>query len=195
MIGVVLHRVRNSASCYTVWAHGPTKLLKWSVHLRCNGFRSNGQLGYSIHPLGPYSVQSVGAAEAVSLDIGYNTGRIATPTKDTSKLAHMLLTSEGWQAESTSPGINSKAKWDLNSGSEDPKPTTQTIKPTPGVCIDWSSGFDLGNPSTTSTIAWTITSCRADVWDSYRQFLYIYNGILLSFHVPLGLEIMALYQH
>ena len=37
-----------------------------------------------IHPFGPYSVQSVGAAEAVSLAIGHNPGRVATPTQDTS---------------------------------------------------------------------------------------------------------------
>ena len=30
-------------------------------------------------------------------------------------------------------GINSIAEWDLNSGSLDPKPTTLTIKPTPGT--------------------------------------------------------------
>ena len=63
-------------------------------------------------------MQSVGAAEAVSLAVGYNLGRVATPTQDTSsKLALILLTSEGWQAESAPPGINSKAKGDLNSGS------------------------------------------------------------------------------
>ena len=52
----------------------------------------------SIHPLGPYSVQSVGAAEAVSLAIGHNPGPVTTPTQDTSKLALISLTSEGWQA-------------------------------------------------------------------------------------------------
>jgi len=51
------------------------------------------------------------------------------PTQDTSKLALILPTSEGCQAESTPPSINSTAKLDLNSGSSDPKPT---IKPTPG---------------------------------------------------------------
>ena len=35
------------------------------------------------NPLGPYSVQSIGAAETVSWDIGYNPGRVATPTQDT----------------------------------------------------------------------------------------------------------------
>ena len=49
----------------------------------------------SIHPLEPYSLQSVGAASAVSLAIGHNPGRIATPTQDTSKLALILPTSEG----------------------------------------------------------------------------------------------------
>ena len=49
----------------------------------------------SIHPLGPYSVQSVGAAEAVSLAIGHNPGRVTTPTQYTSELALILLTSEG----------------------------------------------------------------------------------------------------
>ena len=34
----------------------------------------------SIHPSGPYSVQSVGAAEAVFLAIGHNPGRVATLT-------------------------------------------------------------------------------------------------------------------
>ena len=48
--------------------------------------------------LGPYSVQSVGAAAAVSLAIGHNPGRVATPTQYTSELALMLPTSEGWQA-------------------------------------------------------------------------------------------------
>ena len=43
--------------------------------------------------------------------------------------------------QSTPPGINSTAEWYLNSGPSDPKPTTQTMKPTPGfylcmyVCI------------------------------------------------------------
>ena len=31
--------------------------------------------------MGPYSVQSVGAAEAVSLAIGHNPGWVATPTQ------------------------------------------------------------------------------------------------------------------
>ena len=69
-----------------------------------------------IHPSGPYSVQSVGAAKAVSLAIGHNPGWIAAPTQDTSKLTLILPTSEGWQAESTPPGINSTAEQDLNSG-------------------------------------------------------------------------------
>ena len=37
------------------------------------------------------------------------------------------------KAKSAPPGINSRAKWDLNSGSWDPKPTNLTIKPTPGI--------------------------------------------------------------
>ena len=41
---------------------------------------------YSI-PMGPYSVQSIGAAEAVSLAIGHNPGQVTTTTQDTSKLA------------------------------------------------------------------------------------------------------------
>ena len=45
--------------------------------------------------LGPYSVQSVGAAKAASLAIGHNLGRVATPTQYTSMLALILLTSEG----------------------------------------------------------------------------------------------------
>ena len=50
-----------------------------------------------------------------------------------SKQVLIVPTSEGRQAESTLPGINSTAEWDLNSGSKDPKPTTRTIKPTPGI--------------------------------------------------------------
>ena len=69
-----------------------------------------------IHPFGPYSVQSVGAAETVSLAIGHNPGRVTTPTQYTSMLALILPTSEGWQAESTPPSINSTAEWDLNPG-------------------------------------------------------------------------------
>ena len=87
----------------------------------------------SIHPLGPCSVQSVGAAFAVSLAIGHNPGWVATPTQYTSMLALILLTTEGWQSELTPPGINSTAVCYLNSGSKDPKPTTLTIKPTPGI--------------------------------------------------------------
>ena len=49
----------------------------------------------SIHPLGPYSVKSIGASEAFSLAIGYNPGLVATLTQDTMKLALILLTSEG----------------------------------------------------------------------------------------------------
>ena len=41
----------------------------------------------SIHPSGPHSMQSIGAAEAVSLAIGHNPGRVATSTQCTSKLA------------------------------------------------------------------------------------------------------------
>ena len=37
----------------------------------------------SIHPLGPHSVQRVGAAEAVSWAIGHNPGWVAIPTQDT----------------------------------------------------------------------------------------------------------------
>ena len=81
----------------------------------------------------PYSVQSVGAAKAVSSAIGPNPGRVATPTQYTSMLALILPTSEGLQAELTPPGINSTAEWDLNSGPQDLKPTTLTIKPTPGI--------------------------------------------------------------
>jgi len=36
-----------------------------------------------IHPLGPYSLQSIGAAAAGSWAIGHNPGRVATPTQDT----------------------------------------------------------------------------------------------------------------
>ena len=70
-----------------------------------------------------------------SLAIGHNPGWVATPTQDTSKLALILPTSDEWQAESTPPGINSTAKGDLNSGSSDPKPTTPTMKPTPGIYL------------------------------------------------------------
>ena len=35
-----------------------------------------------IKPLGPYSVQSVSAAKAVSWAIGHNPGRVATLTQD-----------------------------------------------------------------------------------------------------------------
>jgi len=45
--------------------------------------------------LGPDSVQSVGAAEAVSLAIGHNPGRVVTPIQENSKLALILPTSEG----------------------------------------------------------------------------------------------------
>ena len=64
--------------------------------------------------MGPYSVQRVGAASAVSMAIGHNPGRVATPTQDSSKLALTLLTTEGRQAESTPPGINSTAQHDFN---------------------------------------------------------------------------------
>jgi len=78
-------------------------------------------------------VPSVGAASAVSLAIGHNPGRVATPIQYTSMLALILPTSEGCQAELTLPGINSTAEQDLNSGPWDSKPTTLTIKPTPGM--------------------------------------------------------------
>ena len=81
----------------------------------------------SIHPLGPYFVQSVGAAEAVSLAIGHNPGRVATPTQDTSILALILPTLEGWQAESTLPGVNSTTQ-------QDHKPSNVPMKPTSGRC-------------------------------------------------------------
>ena len=62
-------------------------------------------------------MQSGGAAKGVTWVIGHNPGRVATPTKDTSKLALILPTSEGWQAESTPLVINSTPEQDLNSGS------------------------------------------------------------------------------
>ena len=88
--------------------------------------------------LGPYSVQSVAAAQAVSLAIGHNPGRVATPTQDTRNLVLILPTSEGWQAESTPPGINSTAD------PKDPKPTTWNIKPTQEVektPVEWNDGL------------------------------------------------------
>ena len=85
--------------------------------------------------LGPFSLQSVGAAEADSLALGHNPGRVATPTLDTSMVALILPTSFGWQAEFTPLGINSTAERDLNSGPSYPKPTTRTIVPTPGIVI------------------------------------------------------------
>ena len=45
--------------------------------------------------LGPYSVQSVGAAEAVSLAIEHNPGWLATLTQYANMLALILPTSEG----------------------------------------------------------------------------------------------------
>ena len=42
----------------------------------------NGHVYHSI-TLGPYSVQGVGAAKAVSWAIGHNPGQVATPTQDT----------------------------------------------------------------------------------------------------------------
>jgi len=100
----------------------------------------------SIYPLGPYSVQTVGAAWAVSWAIGHNPGRVATPTQDTSVLALILSTLEGWQAESTPPGIDSTAEWDLKSGSYDPKPATLTIMPTRGI-TDKQKGVKTQPPS------------------------------------------------
>ena len=37
----------------------------------------------SIHPLEPYSAQSIGAAKAISWAIGNNPGWVANPTQDT----------------------------------------------------------------------------------------------------------------
>jgi len=42
---------------------------------------------------------SVGAALAVSLAIGHNPGRVATPTQYNSMLALIWPTSEGWQVD------------------------------------------------------------------------------------------------
>ena len=52
-------------------------------------------LEHLFHTLGPHSVQSVGAAEAVSLAIGHIPGQVTTPKQDTSVLALILPTSEG----------------------------------------------------------------------------------------------------
>ena len=52
-------------------------------------------MGEEERRLGPYSVQSVSAALAVSLAIGHNPGQVATPTQYTSKLALILPISEG----------------------------------------------------------------------------------------------------
>ena len=43
----------------------------------------NGYYPSTIHPLGPYYVQSIGAAKAVSWAIGYNPGWVATLMQDT----------------------------------------------------------------------------------------------------------------
>ena len=119
---------------------------------------------HSIHPSGPYSVQSVGAAKVVSLAIGHNSGQVTTPTQDTSMLALFLPTSEGWQAESTPPGVYSTAKWDLNlriqgsqAHSKNPKPTTLTIKPTPGIIFNTNRDIMRINlPPLLYTILWNI---------------------------------------
>ena len=44
----------------------------------------------SRHPLGPHYVQSIGAAEAVSLAIGHNAGRVVTLTQYTTMLVHCI---------------------------------------------------------------------------------------------------------
>ena len=62
------------------------------------------------------------------LDVSSLWRRILKWLNHPSKLVLILLTTEGWQAESTSSGINSTAEWDLNSGPKDPEPTTLTIK-------------------------------------------------------------------
>jgi len=42
---------------------------------------------YFIHPLGPYSVQSISPAKAVSWAIGHKAEQVITPTQDT-QMAH-----------------------------------------------------------------------------------------------------------
>ena len=63
--------------------------------LHTNLISSTSRFHPSIHPLGPYSLQSVGAAKAVSWAIEHNPGQVATLTQDTSKLVLILPTSEG----------------------------------------------------------------------------------------------------
>ena len=95
----------------------------------------------SIHPLVPSSVESVGAAEAVSWAIGHNPGRVATPTQDT-RMAQSSPAS--WHSfcrprkddRLSQPHlvlIQQPSGVFFNSGLQDPKPATLTIKPTPGI--------------------------------------------------------------
>ena len=71
------------------------KYILWLDNGGCHTHALHPSIHPSIHPLGPYSVQSVGAAEAVSLAIGHNPGRVDTPIQYTSKLALIFPTSEG----------------------------------------------------------------------------------------------------
>ena len=74
-------------------------------------------------------MQSLGAAKAVSLAVGHNPGRVATPTQDTSQHAGTHFAYLGRMTGR----VNPTAERDLNSGPYDPKPTTLTIKQTPGI--------------------------------------------------------------
>ena len=87
-------------------------------------------------------------------------GRILEWLDHPSKLVLVLSTSEGCKAESTPPGINSSAKQDLNSGSQDPKPTTLTIMLTPAK-IAYIHRPNKGVRKKNMLHTWNITTHRA----------------------------------
>ena len=87
----------------------------------------------SRHPLGPHYVQSIGAAEAVSLAIGHNAGRVVTLTQYTTMLV-LIFANLRRMTDRVNPTwlcTHSTAEWDLNSGSSDSKPPPQPPPPTP----------------------------------------------------------------
>ena len=85
------HSIGTSLKAFLLWVQVGVRSL---AQCPCTQAMSE-RIHPSIHPSGLYSMQSGGAAEAVSLAIGHNPGWVTTPTQDTSKMVLILPTSEG----------------------------------------------------------------------------------------------------
>ena len=133
-LGFLSHEVCGHFS--SRWVNGLVYLLFFTidVNVLCYPSLYSTERDYSLYRAPVLPKQSPGILGTI-LDGSPLRRRILEWLNNPSKLLLILPTSEGWQAVSTPPGIDSMAEQDLNSGPEDTKPTTLTIKPTPGIGV------------------------------------------------------------